>query len=221
MKATLIVLVPKAENAINLDKYKPISLTNELYNIITQIIVNRLKPFMAKLVVPMQSAFIPGRSIADNVLMAEDLLYQFHLNRGHPRMCLKLELVKAYDSLRWDFLESALRVMSFPHHLIGLIMTCVKEPQFSIFINCKAAGYFKSSKGLRQGCPLCPFLFTTAMEFFSSMLSSCAESKLIPTPFCKGGVSISHPLFADDVIIFHQNSPQAAKNLKALLDDFH
>lgn len=114
-------MVPKAENAINPDKYKPISLTNELYKIITQIIVNRLKPFMAKLVVPMQSAFIPGRSIADNVLMAQDLLYQFHLNRGHPRMCLKLELAKAYDSLRWDFLESALRVMSFHIILLALL----------------------------------------------------------------------------------------------------
>ena len=90
-------------------------------------------------------------------------------------MCLKLDIVKAYDTLRCDFLESALLSMNFTHHLIGLIMACVKDLHFSVLINGKAAGYFRSSKGLRQDCPLSPFRFTITMEFFSAMLSSSVE----------------------------------------------
>ena len=64
------MLVPKSENATSPDKFRPIALTNELYKIITRIMVKRIKPFIAKLVGPMQSAFVPGRSIADNILLA-------------------------------------------------------------------------------------------------------------------------------------------------------
>ena len=65
--------------------------------------MGRILPFISKLIGPFQSLFIPGRSIADNVLVAQDLLNGFHLEKGVQRMCLKLYLAKAYDSLRWDF----------------------------------------------------------------------------------------------------------------------
>ncbi|RKH55377.1 hypothetical protein D7X96_39335, partial [Corallococcus interemptor] len=65
LKAAFIVLVPKSENATSPEKFQPISLTNELYKIISRILVHRLKPVIGNLLSPMQSAFIPGRSIAD------------------------------------------------------------------------------------------------------------------------------------------------------------
>ena len=64
LKATFIVLVPKGENTASPDRFRPISLTNELYEIISCILVNRLKPIIGKIIGPMQSAFIPGRNIS-------------------------------------------------------------------------------------------------------------------------------------------------------------
>lgn len=80
LKHTFTVLVPKNDNASSLDKFRPIALTNELYKIISRILVNRFKPIIAKIVGPMQSAFVPGRSIVDNILFAWDLIHNFHLN---------------------------------------------------------------------------------------------------------------------------------------------
>ena len=90
--ATFIVLVPKSEIATSPDKFRPISLTNELYKIVRRILVNRLKPIIGKILSPMQSAFIPGRNIADNILLAQDLIHNFHLLKGPPRMCVKIDL---------------------------------------------------------------------------------------------------------------------------------
>lgn len=76
--------------------------------------------------------------------------------------------------------------------------------------------------GLQQDCPLSPFLFTIVMEFFSAVLTTCANSMLVSTPFRKRDFSVSHLLFfADDVIIFSQSTPLVARNLKAFLDNFY
>lgn len=77
LKNTFIVLVPNGENANTPNKFWPIALTNVLYKIISQILVNRLKTTIAKVVGPMQSAFVPGRNITDNILLAQDLIHKF------------------------------------------------------------------------------------------------------------------------------------------------
>lgn len=84
--------------------------------------MHRLKPVIGKFLSPMQSAFIPGRSIADNILVAQDLIHNLHLLRETPRMCVKIDLAKAYDSVRLEFLEAALKCLRFPAHFIKLIM---------------------------------------------------------------------------------------------------
>lgn len=99
LNVTFIVLVPKGDNNISPDKYMPISLTNELYKIITQVLMAYLKHLMGKLIGPMQLTFIPGRTISNNILNAQNLLDKFLLTYGAPRMCLKLDHAKACDSI--------------------------------------------------------------------------------------------------------------------------
>lgn len=213
LKATFIVLVPKSENAASPDKFRPISLTNELYKIISRLLVNRLKPVIAKLIGSMQSAFIPRRSTADNILVSQDLIHNSHLSRGCPRMCIKIDLAKAYASVRWDFLEVALLSLRFPIHFIKLIMACVSDTHFSVLVNGNSEGYFKGTRGLRQGCPLSPFLFAIVMEFFFIMMTNSPFSELIPTPFVKTQVAISHLMFADDLFVFCKATYVTAMNL--------
>ena len=126
-----------------------IALTNELYKVISQILVNQLKLIIAKIVGPMQLAFVPSKSITDNILLARDLIHNFHLKKGTPRMCIKLELAKAYDSVRWDFLEVALRCLRFPEKVIKILMECVSDAKFSVLVNGVAEGFFKGTRGLR------------------------------------------------------------------------
>jgi len=162
----------------------------------------------------MQSAFVPGRSIADNILLAQDLIHNFHIDKGSPRMCIKLDLPKAYDSVRWDFLEAALRCLHFPEMVIKVLMECVSGAQFSVLVNGTAEGFFKGTHGLQQGCPLSPNLFAIVMEFFSVMMNQYVAANMIPSPFVKKGVIVSHLMFADDLIVFSKATTGTATNLK-------
>lgn len=95
-----------------------------------------------------------GHSITDNILLSHDLMRSFHLDKGLQKLCPKIDLTKAVESIRWDFVKTALRHLNFPDNIINLIMECITAPVFSVLINGHPAGFFKSSRGLRQGCPL-------------------------------------------------------------------
>lgn len=97
---------------------------------------------------------------------------------------------------------------------------CEKSCFVYILVNGTPSGFFNSKRGLRQGWPLSPYLFAIIMESFSAIPTECASSGLIPTPFQKGGISISHLLYAVDVMLFAKASAPIAGNIKKFLDDF-
>ena len=102
---TFIALIPKTDNPTSINHYRPISLCNTIYKIISKILANRLKPILPKLINPFQGAFVEGRSIQDNTLIAHKIFHAFHKQKGKKGlMALKLDIEKAYDKLNWNLL---------------------------------------------------------------------------------------------------------------------
>lgn len=91
-----------------------------VYKCVSKILVARLQPLLPSLINPCQFAFVKGRSIVDNVLLMQELVENCHKNDGHPRCALKLDLMKAYDSVSWDFLFEVITVMSFSSQFLWL-----------------------------------------------------------------------------------------------------
>lgn len=104
------ILIPKVDSPRHPGDLRPISSAINVYKIIMRIILVRLKGVIA---------FIPCRSISDNGLLSKDLVWNFHLWKGSQRMCLQLDLSKAFDSVKWGFLEEALRAFNFPEIVIS------------------------------------------------------------------------------------------------------
>lgn len=156
---------------------------------------------MGKLIGPMQSASILGRAISNNILLAQNLLCNFHQKSGGSRMCIKPNLVKAFNSSRWEFLNSTLHAMNFHEHMTSLIMMYISEPHFSILVNGQAVRYFRGTHGLRQWFPLCLYLFTIVMEFLYALMNKYVASMMIPSPYTRNDTFISYIMFADDLII--------------------
>ena len=103
LNRTHIVLIPKIQGPKTLGNYKPISLCNTVYKIVTKIIVARLRPYLEKLVSPLQSAFVPGRKGIDNAIIVQELIHSISRKKGAVGyMAIKLDLEKAYDKLEWS-----------------------------------------------------------------------------------------------------------------------
>lgn len=106
LNKTNIALIPKIAGPETLGNYRPISLCNTVYKLITRIIVTRLRPHLNKLVSPMQLAFIPGRKGVDNVVVVQELIHTISRKKGKGGyMIIKMDIEKAYDKLEWSFIK--------------------------------------------------------------------------------------------------------------------
>jgi len=114
VNATIITLVPKRSNPSVMGDFRPISCCNIVYKCITKIIANRLLKGLDDIVGPNQGAFIPGRSIAENIMLAQELVCNYHREKGRPRCTIKVDLMKAYDSVNWRFILHYLKCFGAP-----------------------------------------------------------------------------------------------------------
>jgi hypothetical protein len=149
VNATILTLVPKKVNPSAMGDFRPIACCNVIYKCITKIISNRMLPLLSDLVSMNQSAFIPSRSISENVLLAQEIVRNYHKDKGAPRCTLKIDLMKAYDSVNWEFMIYCLHCFGFPKKFLSWIRECVTSPRFSICLNGTLVGYFEGEKGLR------------------------------------------------------------------------
>jgi hypothetical protein len=124
---TVIVLIPKVKQPEKLKDLRPISLCNVLYKLISKVLANRLKNVLPEIISPSQSAFVPGRLITDNVLLAYELTH--HLNKKRKGAsglaAIKLDMSKAYDRIEWPFLKKMMQRLDFQESWVNLIMKCV------------------------------------------------------------------------------------------------
>jgi hypothetical protein len=135
-------------------------------------------------------------------------------------LLLKLDLEKAYDHVNWEFLLLLLQKCGFGEKWRDWIGFCISSVRYSVLVNGEPAGFFNSSRGIRQGDPLSPLLFVIIMEALSRMLMESEDRGLV-AGFSVGhvhnpGLSISHLLFADDTLIFCDADAEQLRNLRCL-----
>ena len=96
---TAITLVPKSSTPSKLSDYRPISCCNIIYKSISGVLAQRMKGILPDLVSSAQTTFVPGRSIADNILLAQEILRNYHKPNTQPRRAIKVDILKAYDTV--------------------------------------------------------------------------------------------------------------------------
>ncbi|KAM2004953.1 hypothetical protein FF1_000090 [Malus domestica] len=217
---TYICLIPKKPDSVKLRDYRPISLVTSLYKIVTKVLANRLKEVMGSTISPSQGAFVKGRQILDAVLVSNEVVEEVR-QKKEEGLVFKIDFEKAYDHVDWSFLEDVLLRKGFGFRWRKWMLGCLGTANFSVLINGRPRGKFKASRGLRQGDPLSPFLFTLVVDVLSRMIEKAQGNHLI-----KGlrvgvdNVEISHLQFADDTIFFLNGHEENWNNLLLLLDLF-
>ena len=140
---TNIVLVPKTNNPQRMIDFRPISLCNTIYKIVTKILVNQLKHLMPTLVSSSQTAFVLGRRGTDNVITAQELVYTIEQKKGKEGfMIIKIDLEKAYDRLEWSFVRSMLVSLGFHSDTVELILSCISTTSVALLFNGDQIGKF-------------------------------------------------------------------------------
>ena len=220
---TYIALIPKKCDPEKITDFRPISLCNVIYKIVSKVLANRLKSILPHIISEYQSAFVPGRQITDNVLVAFEVMH--HLNkktRGKMgQMALKLDMSKAYDRVEWPFVEAIMKKMGFNEKCVKMIMECISTVSYSVLINGAPKGFIHPTRGLRQGDPLSPYIFLLCVEGLLAMVSRAQqENKIQGIKVAHGAPAISHLFFADDSILFCQATEEACDALQEILDTY-
>ncbi|KAJ6978456.1 hypothetical protein NC653_026763 [Populus alba x Populus x berolinensis] len=220
VNATRVTLMPKTEHPVSLNDYRPISCCNVIYKCISKLLVIRLKAALVDVIGSSQSAFLPGRNISDAILLTQELLHNYHHQKGPARCTLKVDLKKAFDTVSLDFIIAGLKAIGLPQDMTRWITTCITTVYYSINVNGEMHGFFHGTRGIRQGDPLSPYLFVLAMEGLSSIINKSIQSSSFKYHWRCKPTKLTHICFADDLMLFCHADPNSIMILKNSLDRF-
>lgn len=140
-----------------------ISFCNVIYKIYSKVLTNTLKVVLPKIISQNHSAFVFGRLISDNCMVASEIAHYMHKkNSGWDGvMALKLDINKAYDRIEWGFLDQIMRKMSLTEEWIQLIMECVLTVTYSFKLTASRWSMFNLKEVYNKG-----ILFPISYLFF-------------------------------------------------------
>ena len=213
LNSAYITLLPKRPDAEHVKDYRPISLVHSFAKLITKILANRLAGRLDGMVSPNQSAFIKGHFIQDNFMMVQQTVRFLH-SQKQPRILLKLDITKAFDSVSWPFLLEVLHKLGFGPRWRDLLCGLLVTSSTQVLLNGTPGERIQYRRGLRQGDPLSPMLFILVMDVLNSMVSRAATEGLLQ-PLSRRPIQHRISLYADDVALFLQ---PAAEDINLTLD---
>ncbi|PKU68054.1 integrator complex subunit 11 [Dendrobium catenatum] len=219
--STYIVLIPKKDGPTQWQDFRPISLCTFLNKLNSKIIAKRLINILPNIISLNQTGYVKGRSIFDNILLAQKITHDINVKVKGGNVIFKLDVSKAYDNINWNFLYKVLSLFGFNNFFISLIKNSIEDCHFSVIINGKHNGFFKLSKGLRQGDTMSPALFIIAMEYLSRGLNDLYLRNPMLNFRTIRGFSISRLSFADDFILFTNGSINNVSLLLNFLVSFY
>jgi hypothetical protein len=145
--SSFLALIPKEKGESIFERFRPISLCNTSYKILTKIIANRLKNVLLAIIPENQGGFIKGRNIMDNIILVQEALHS-SLRRKDKGMIVKLDLANAFDRVRHTFLFQVMGRFGFAPSFINWIKACISGPWIAPLVNGRATKFFQATRGL-------------------------------------------------------------------------
>ncbi|GJS96857.1 RNA-directed DNA polymerase, eukaryota [Tanacetum coccineum] len=218
--SSFITLIPKIPNANMVKDFRPISLIGSVYKIVAKILANRLVTVLGDLVNEIQSAFVADRQILDGPFILNEIV-QWCKKRNKQAMVFKVDFKKAYDSVRWEFVDDILKKFGFGEKWCIWIRSCLQSSRGSVLVNGSPTQEFQFYKGLKQGDPLSPFLFILVMESLHISFQRVVDAGLFKGIKMDSSLQISHLFYADDAIFMGQWNQSNIDTITRVLDVFY
>ena len=197
----VITLIPKEDaNLKDLSNWRPITLLNVDYKIACKAIATRIEKVLPLIINSNQTGFIKGRYIGENIRLINGILEQTKAQEI-PGILLLLDFKKAFDTVEWGFIQNTLDLFNFGSNIKQWVKTFYNNTESSVLHNGFTTNYFKLSRGVRQGCPLSPYLFILGAEILAARIR--LERNIEGITIYNTEHKISQ--FADDTSLFVKN----------------
>ena len=170
-----------------------------------------------------QSAFVLGRSILDNAMVAIEVVHYMKSKTSSKEgsVALKLDISKAYDRIDWLYFKEVMEKMGFCPQWVNWIMMCFETVDYSVLVNQESVGPIISGRGLRQGDPLFPHLFILCAEGLTALIHQAeVRGEIHGEKICRNAPIISHLLFVDDCFLFFRATEAEARKIKSILTTY-
>ena len=205
---SIITLIPKAGKSSHLlQGWRPISLLNVDYKIVSTAIANRFKKVIHNIISPAQSAYIKGRFIGENSRLVYDMVTHVKQNNKQG-LILAADFEAAFETISWEYTRAVLNQMNFGKNFIGMVIKMyLNTNNFSrILLNGFLGEKIHINRGIRQGDPVSGFLFNIAVEILTNQI---IKSKKLSGIRINSGTEIRISQYADDTILFLDNSERS------------
>ena len=206
----IITLIPKEDGSLlDLSNWRPITLLNVDFKIASKAIAKRIEPTLPNLIHSDQTGFVKGRYIGENIRLINDIMEYTSL-QNLPGILTSLDFRKAFDSIEWPFIMKTLDHFNFGSDIKRWIKLFYTNTETAVQNNGFITSWFKPSKGVRQGCPLSPYLFILSAEVLSKRIRQDSNVRGIKV----FGKEIKLSQFADDTTLFNADIESLEMALK-------
>ena len=174
MRTSVVKLLFKKKDRKDIGNYRPISLLCADYKIIAKVITERMKKVLKQVIDADQQGFIEGGDITGNLMLVKEIIE--YCNEEEKEGCMiMMDFMKAYDRVDRGAMMETMRAMNFGERFLEMIEMLYAKSVAKVIVNGEMGEEFETCGGVRQGCPLSPYLFIVVLELMAIAMRESNE----------------------------------------------